>query len=105
MRKESILSLLKESPNDSFLHFALAKEFEKEADFKKAIQEYEWIRENDPAYVGLYYHLAAAAIELDQDENYISAVFRQGVEVAMKLNDHHALGELKNAQVNWEMGL
>ena len=103
MRKERITSMLAESPNDSFLHFAMAKEWEKEENFEKAIAEYEWIVQNDPSYVGVYYHLAHAAIEMEMEENYIAKVFTDGINVALSQNDQHAKAELQNAKVNWEI--
>lgn len=103
MRKDRIKEMLVESPNDSFLHFALAKEHEKEEDFEQAIEEYEFIMQADPKYVGLYYHLAAAAIEMDKDPDYIKAIYEKGIEIANDQKDQHSVAELKNAYVNWEM--
>lgn len=103
MRKTHILNMLKDSPNDSFLHFALAKEHEKEDDFEAAVEEYEWIVENDPAYVGVYYHLAHAAIEIEKEDRYIEKVFSQGIQTADKQSDQHAKAELQNAKMNWEI--
>lgn len=103
MRLNMIQDMLEESPEDTFLHFALAKEYEKMGEHNKALIPYEWIRENDPDYVGMYYHLAAVAIELDKPAEYIVKAFEEGVACANKLGDHHALAELKNAYMNWEM--
>lgn len=102
-RKKQILSMLKDAPSDSFLHFAMAKEHEKEENFEKAIEEYEWIRAHDKDYVGIYYHLAAAAIEIEREEEYIEAVFKEGEACAQRLGDQHALAELKNAHMNWDI--
>ncbi len=102
-RKDQIISMLKDEPTSSFLHFALAKEYEKLNDFEEAIKEYEWIRTHDQEYVGMYYHLAAAAIEMDKDEAYIEAVFKEGEAYAQKLGDQHAFAELQNAHMNWEI--
>jgi len=103
MRKERIKAMLVESPNDSFLHFAMAKEWEKEEDFMAAVEEYEWIVTNDPQYVGVYYHLAHAAIELEKEDDYISKVFTDGIKMAQGQNDQHAKAELQNAKMNWEI--
>lgn len=103
MRKKHIQEMLQESPNDSFLHFALAKEFEKEKDYDQAISEYEWIVSNDPEYVGVYYHLAHAAIEIEKEESYIIKIFEDGISVADNQRDLHAKAELQNAKINWEI--
>ena len=102
-RKENIKTMLKDDPKSSFLHFALAKEFENEDNFAEAINEYEWIRSNDADYVGMYYHLAAAAIEDEREEEFIETVFKEGKECATKLKDQHALAELQNSYVNWDL--
>jgi len=95
--------MLKEDPSSSFLHFAIAKEHEKEDNFELAIRSYEWIRTNDKDYVGMDYHLAAAAIEMEEDEEYIESVFLEGEACAQRLGDQHALSELKNAHMNWDI--
>lgn len=105
MRKKRILDMMKQQPNDAFLHFALAKEFEKESDWEKAISYYEWIRKNEPTYVGMYYHLGAAAIEHELDSEYIDEIYQAGMEMAKSQSDQHALSELQNAYMNWQMEL
>ena len=105
MRKDRILNMLEASPKDSFLHFALAKEYENEENWAKAIEEYEWIRSNEPKYVGMYYHLGAAAIEDEREETYIREAYEQGITIAKEQKDNHALAELQNSFMNWEMEL
>ena len=95
--------MLKNAPKDSFLHFALAKEYEKENNYENAIKEYEWIVENDPQYVGVYYHLAHAAIEIEKDSEYILKVFDDGISISSEQKDLHAKAELQNAKLNWEI--
>ncbi len=103
MRKQHITNMLDESPQDSFLHFALAKEYEKEDNYEQAVSEYKWIVENDPEYVGVYYHLAHAAIELELESEYIESIFNNGISIAKGQNDQHAKAELQNAKMNWEI--
>ncbi len=103
MRKKHIEEMLKDSPKDSFLHFALAKELEKEKNLEEAVNEYEWIVDNDPEYVGVYYHLAHLAIDLEKDTTYIEKVFNEGITIAQSQNDLHAKAELQNAKLNWEI--
>lgn len=105
MRMDRIKQMLEESPNDSFLHFALAKEYEKIDDFENAIVEYEFILKEEPEYVGLYYHLAAAATEIEKEEDYIKAIYEKGINIAQEQNDQHSLAELRNAFTNWELGV
>lgn len=105
MRKNLILDMLKESPNDPFLHFALAKEYEKEEDWSQAVNSYKWIHKNQVDYVGMYYHLALALIELDSPAEEIKAIYEEGIKIATDQGDQHAKAELQNAFLNWEMEL
>ncbi|HRQ50705.1 MAG TPA: tetratricopeptide repeat protein, partial [Agriterribacter sp.] len=57
-RVEKLLVYLNASPNDSFLQHALALEYIKEGEDKKARFLFEEILEREPSYVGSYYHLA-----------------------------------------------
>jgi tetratricopeptide (TPR) repeat protein len=103
-RLEQIKSMLEEKPNDAFLMFALARELEGLEHWTEAVDAYEKLKEVSPDYVGLYYHLAALYAELGEHEK-ASATYAMGIQTAEKLKDHHALGELKNAFANFEMGL
>lgn len=103
-RKEQLLQMLKDDPQNSFLLFALAKEYEGEAEWKDAIKQYTVLMNADPDYVGLYYHLAKAHEEIEQTEDAIAA-YDAGIAVATRLSDLHALSELKGARMNLELEL
>ena len=59
-RFKQIQKMLIENPEDSFLRFALAKEYEKKSEWIQSIELYIKIVESDPDYIGAYYHLAKA---------------------------------------------
>src|SRR5210317_31702 len=98
-RLSKIKILLSENPQDSFLHFALAKEYEKSEDFELALEEYEYIFKNDPGYIGNYYHLGKCYEELDESDKALRA-YADGIEKGKELGDLHAVSELQNAKVN-----
>ncbi len=103
-RLEILQDLLKSSPEDGFIQFAIAKEYEKQNDYFIAI---EWLYElikKDENYVGAYYHLAKL---LEHEEKHEAAltIYDQGLRVAKNLGDQHAYAELKNARLNLELGL
>lgn len=107
MTTERLLTLLNmydENNHDSFVLFAIAKEYEYSQDLAKAIESYEKLKLKDPQYVGLYYHLAKAYEESNHHslalENY-----EAGIQIAKKLADFHALSELNNAKTNLEITL
>lgn len=101
-RLEYLQSLLHEDPEDSFIKYAIAKEYEKQDNYEEAISKLENLRNEDPEYVGLYYHLAHLYVEMDELDKAIK-IYDAGITVAKSQNDLHALAELKNAKVNAEI--
>ncbi|MCE7923137.1 MAG: tetratricopeptide repeat protein [Haliscomenobacteraceae bacterium CHB4] len=96
-----LLQLLESSPTDSFVLFAVAKEYEGAGDTGKALEYYQKLRATDPGYVGLYYHLGKLFEQQLDMENAIVA-YKQGIEIARKASDFHALSELQGALLNLE---
>ena len=101
-RLEYLKTLLAEDPDDSFVKYAIAKEYEKLDDLETSIEKFESLRKEDSEYVGLYYHLAHIYTEIDETEKALE-VYDAGIEVAKVQNDLHALSELMNARVNAEI--
>lgn len=94
--------MLREQPDDSFLRFALARELQNVGDLTAAVEEYEALRAADPAYVGLYFHLAAALAQLDRTPE-TEQIYEAGIAAAQRASDDHALAELRNAYLNWQI--
>jgi tetratricopeptide (TPR) repeat protein len=94
-RLDYLLDLLAQN-NDPFLLFAIAKEHEKAQDEEQALSYYERVRKEFPDYVGLYYHLGKLFERLQQTEKAMEA-YQQGIALARKIGDQHALGELNSA--------
>jgi Tfp pilus assembly protein PilF len=93
---------LKESPNDSFLKFALALELLKIGENKKAQSLFKNILASDPEYVGVYYHLGKLYEELEEN-NLALSCYKDGIQIATKLKDQHTRSELQGALINLEM--
>ncbi len=103
MTRLSLLQqMLESAPNDAFTLFATAKEYEKATDDQQALQYYERLRQADPDYVGLYYHLGKLLERMEQPARALDA-YTQGVAVARKIGDLHALSELNSAKMDLEM--
>jgi tetratricopeptide (TPR) repeat protein len=98
-RLQKLLSFLKNSPNDSFINFAIAKEYESLGDDKNAMKYYLQLVENDEMYVGTYYHLGKLYEKMDDAEKAFST-YKQGMEIAKSLGDQHAFNELAGAKLN-----
>lgn len=93
---------LKENPNDSFLKFALALELLKIDQHEKALSLFKNIRNNDPDYAGVYYHLGKLYEELGEN-NLALKCYKDGITVTTKLKDQHSRSELQGALINLEM--
>ncbi len=103
-RLSQLLAYLKESPEDSFLTFAVAKEYESQDQADKALLYYLKLRDSDPKYVGLYYHLAKL-YEHIEEPRLSKETYEQGIIVAKESGDFHALSELNNALTNLKLSM
>ena len=103
-RIEQLKAFLAEDPGDSFIRYALAKEYEGMGQMYQARDAYLALKKDDPTYVGLYYHLGKLYEELGEEEEAL-ATYTEGINVAKKATDFHALSELNTAKVNLEMGI
>lgn len=101
-RIKQIKEMLENDKNDSFLLFALAKEYEKLQDFEQSIQLLEELKRNDPEYVGLYYHLASMYSQMDNKKLALNTC-KEGIIVCKTINDKHSLAELHNLGMNIEI--
>ncbi|MFT6148181.1 MAG: tetratricopeptide (TPR) repeat protein [Saprospiraceae bacterium] len=97
-RLQQLQQFLEQMPNDSFVKFALAKEYEQLNDAEKALHYYNDIRTKDPDYVGTYYHLGKLQEALKDIEGALKT-YKEGIEIAQKIGDKHAWSELAEAKL------
>ncbi|MDZ4681742.1 MAG: tetratricopeptide repeat protein [Saprospiraceae bacterium] len=97
-RMQQLLAFLEQSPGDSFLTFAVAKEYENGKQWEDALAWYLKITEKDPDFVGVYYHLGKLYERLLQPELAIST-YKTGMAAANKAGDRHAYSELAAAKM------
>lgn len=100
-RLQQLFQFLEASPEDAFILFAIAKEYEGLAAEEKAMEYYLRIQQNSPDYVGMYYHLGKLYVRQEAIEQALST-FEQGMEVAKSQGDRHALSELAGAKLEIE---
>lgn len=94
---------IKKDPDDSFSKFALALEFIKMDRPDKARVLFENIRNNDPEYVGVYYHLGKTYEALGMNRQAVIA-YNEGIEIASPNKEHErTVSELKEALAQLEM--
>jgi len=95
-RIEKITTMLAENPKDSFLCHALALEYIKLGNDHDARKLFESIVENEPGYIGTYYHLAKLLERIGETDKAIQ-IYKKGMEEAKKAGDDHSLSELRSA--------
>lgn len=95
-RIDQIKELLNNEPQDSFLNYALALEYAKENELKKAIDIIERIIERDENYLASYYQLAKFYEENTETEKARDA-YAKGITIAKLQRNFKTLNELNEA--------
>jgi tetratricopeptide (TPR) repeat protein len=100
-RIAALEAFLLDDPDDPFTRFALAQEYRKAGHQDRALEIFEDLVRDHPAYVGTYYHLGALYSEMDQPDNALR-IYRVGIAEAMAAGDLHARSELQSALLEAE---
>lgn len=95
-RLKLIKEMLETNPNDSFLKYAAALEYEKDGNIKSAISTIRDLLEKDAAYLGAYYKLGKL-LEREGKEKEAIEIYRQGLKVSKQNSDLKTEGELTEA--------
>lgn len=92
----SLLEFLKNEPNDPFVIYALAMEYNNLNNTERAFHYYNLLVTEHPDYVGTYYHLGKL-LEKTNDKEQAIEIYQKGMVVARNKRDQHALSELQSA--------
>jgi len=98
-RLKQLFTFLESSPDDAFISFAIAKEYENLGDLDKSLAAYLELTQKNPDYVGTYYHLGKLYEQKEQFSEAF-ATYKTGMAVAKKAGDQHALSELAGAKLS-----
>ncbi len=101
-RVSTLAKAVKEHPDDSFYKFTLALEMLKIEEYSKARVLFEAIRNKDPNYLGVYYHLAKLYTEIGENKKALKT-YKEGIKVAESQNDSHTKSELSEALLTLEL--
>lgn len=101
-RLKQLLAFHEEDPDDSFVRFALAAEYVKLKQFDEALATFQALYENDPSYVGLYFHYGKLLRQLGRPD-HAALIYREGIAVATRLTDFHARSELQSALLEMDI--
>lgn len=103
-RLEQLVQMYNEDPSDSFIRFALGKEYEKVGNTSKAREFYTLLVKDDPTYTGTYYHLGKL-LEFDGDLEEAKLTYKKGIEMSQEEGDKLSERELKEALLLLESNL
>ncbi|MFA4870622.1 MAG: tetratricopeptide repeat protein [Pedobacter sp.] len=91
-----LLEFLESDPNDPFVLYALATEYNSSNDTEKALEYYLKLINDHPDYVGTYYHLGKLYQKLEQTDSALE-IYQKGMLAARAKRDMHAFSELQGA--------
>ena len=95
-RLKMIEDMLAQNPSDPFLQYAMALEYEKVNEPKRAIERIRQLLESTPDYLGAYYKLGKL-YEAQGEEELAIEVYRKGRTLATEKKDPKTQGELTEA--------
>ncbi len=92
-RREKIEAMLASEPDDTFLRYSLAMEYDKEERHAESLAAFEELMQATPPYVPAFFMAAQQQARLnavDQARNFL----RTGIEEARHQGDSHAAAEM-----------
>jgi len=100
-RLQQLIDFHTNSPEDAFILFALAKEYERREQFDKALSYYQINLSKNPDYVGTYYHAGVLYQKEGHQQKAIDCI-QKGIEIATLQGDNHTRSELGMLLMEWE---
>lgn len=95
-RLNKLLEFLESDPNDPFVLYALATEYNSANDTDHAFEYYLKLVSEHPDYVGTYYHLGKLYEKTNNNDEAIK-IYQLGMAAARSKRDMHAFSELQGA--------
>jgi len=102
-RLQELEKMLDSDPENPFLIYALAREYEQKQATMQALLMYEHLVNDHPSYVPTYYHYSKL---LYGAGNRVEALkmLKRGIETGLQEKDLHAVSEMKALSANWTDG-
>jgi len=94
-RLSSLLKMLEQDPDDSFLSYGIALEHISADNYREAEKYLSSIIKKDPDYIPAYMQLAQVYENLNLIEK-AKNIYRDGIEIAQNNNDSHAAKEMED---------
>ena len=92
-RRDRIVRMLEQEPDDVFLNFSFAMELTKENESDRALAQFDRVISLDPTYTAAHYHKGNTLIGLGRQEE-ARAILTEGVAACKQIGDDHAHREM-----------
>ena len=95
-RRQMLEEFAAAHPNDAFARYGLAIECANQGDHTAAVENFEKLLAQHPAYVTGYFQFGQLLARISQMDK-ARAVLTTGIEAARRTGDHHAADEMQAA--------
>ena len=92
-RREKIEAMLQDEPQDQFLRYSLACEYDNEDRSEDSLSLFQGLIADQPPHVHAFFRGAQLLVKLDRIGE-ARTMLREGIEVARQQNELHAAGEM-----------
>lgn len=92
-RREKLEAMLADDPNDTFLQYGLAMEFDKEGSHDQSLDLLGQLMTGDPPYVPAFFMAGQQLTKINRLDEARQAL-GNGIEEAKRQGDSHAAGEM-----------
>ena len=92
-RREKIEAMLKDEPEDQFLRYSLACEYDNEDRADESLALFQGLIADQPPHVHAFFRGAQLLVKLDRIAE-ARAMLRAGIEIARQQGELHAAGEM-----------
>ena len=92
-RREKIEAMLADEPNDPFLRYSLAMEWDKEGETEKSLQLYAGLTTEAKPFVPAFFRAAQLLVRLERISE-ARKYLRDGIDEARGQQDSHAAAEM-----------
>lgn len=92
-RREKIEAMLQAEPEDDFLRYSLAIEYDNEGRWEESLKLFAELMQRQPPHVPSFFRCAQMLVRLGRIEE-ARRLLREGIEVARQQQQLHAAGEM-----------
>lgn len=93
-RREQLEALLAADPQDPFLRYGLAMEYESDGDTAGAVEQLETLIRDFPEYVPAFLQIGQLLIKVGRIDE-AKGMLSMGMQTSFKVADHHAYSEME----------